>query len=64
MQLNIKKYDCAGIYVLLRDNVIIGMYKTFDDANVAAKQLMQKNIKGSHKKDPYKHKDSDDWIIT
>jgi hypothetical protein len=63
MQLNIKKYESANIYVLLCDNVIIGIYTTLDDANTA-KQLMQKNIKGSHKKDPYKHKDSDDWIIT
>ena len=54
MYLNIKKYESINIYVLLQNNIIIGMYKTFDDASAAAKQLVQKN------KDPYKHKD--DWI--
>jgi len=51
MQLNIKKYDCADIYVLLRDNVIIGIYTNFEDA-LTAKQLIQ-----------YKHKESNSWII-
>ena len=56
MQLNIKKYDCANIYVLLHDNVIIGIYTTFDDA-LTAKKIMQ------HKHSvQYKHKDADDWI--
>ena len=56
MQLNIKKYDCADIYVLLHDNVIIGIYTNFDDA-LTAKKIMQY-------KQPvqYKHKDADDWI--
>lgn len=56
MQLNIKKYDCADIYVLLRDNVIIGIYTNIDDAN-AAKLLIQKKYSIQ-----YKHKDADDWI--
>ena len=51
MQLNIKKYDCADIYVLLNDNVIIGIYKTMNDA-LSAKIIMQN-----------KHKESNSWII-
>ena len=53
MQLNIKKYESANIYVLLQDNIIIGIYTTINDANIA-KQLLQNK---------YKHKDKDtDWI--
>ena len=50
MQLNIKKYESINIYVLLHNNVIIGMYNTFEDAN-AAQQILQN-----------KHKELDDWI--
>ena len=56
MQLNIKKYDCANIYVLLLDNIIIGIYNTMDDA-LTAKKIMQ-----SKHTVQYKHKDADDWI--
>ena len=56
MQLNIKKYDCANIYVLLRDNVIIGIYINFEDA-LSAKIIMQNKHNNQ-----YKHKDADDWI--
>jgi hypothetical protein len=51
MQLNIKKYESANIYVLLRDNIIIGIYTSFEDATTA-KHLVQ-----------YKHKESNSWII-
>ena len=44
MQLNIKKYESANIYILLQNNIIIGMYTTFTDAN-AAKQIMQTKYK-------------------
>ena len=40
MQLNIKKYESINIYVLLQNDIIIGMYTTFEDAN-AAKKIMQ-----------------------
>ena len=53
MQLNIKKYDCADIYVLLNDNVIIGIYNTMDDA-LSAKKNMQHKYPTQ-----YKHKDAD-----
>ena len=56
MQLNIKKYDCANIYVLLHDNVIIGIYNTMDDALTAKKIMQTKHML------QYKHKDADDWI--
>jgi len=55
MQLNIKKYESANIYVLLRDNVIIGIYNTMDDA-LSAKKIMQHT-----RNNQYKHKDAD-WI--
>ena len=57
MQLNIKKYESANIYVLLQNNIIIGLYNTLGDAN-AAKQLMQNNYKNK-----YKNKDANSWII-
>ena len=50
MQLNIKKYDSVNIYVLLQNNVIIGIYNTFEEA-IYAQEIMQN-----------KHKDLDDWI--
>jgi hypothetical protein len=53
MQLNIKKYESANIYVLLQDNIIIGIYTTINDANIA-KQLVQNK---------HKHKESNSWII-
>ena len=53
MYLNIKKYESINIYVLLQNNVIIGMYKTFEDANTA-KQLMQNK---------YIHIETNSWII-
>ena len=56
MQLNIKKYDCADIYVLLHDNVIIGIYNTMDDAMIAKKIMQSKHTV------QYKHQDADDWI--
>ena len=56
MQLNIKKYDCANIYVLLHDNVIIGICNTMDDAMSAKKIMQTKHML------QYKHKDADDWI--
>ena len=56
MQLNIKKYESVNIYVLLQNDIIIGIYTNIDDAN-AAKLLIQK--KNSIQ---YKHKDADDWI--
>lgn len=51
MQLNIKKYDSANIYVLLQNNIIIGIYTTFEDATTA-KKLLQ-----------YKYTESNSWII-
>jgi len=53
MYLNIKKYESINIYVLLQNNVIIGMYTNFTEANTA-KQLMQTK---------YKHKETNSWII-
>ena len=41
MQLNIKKYESVNIYVLLQNDIIIGIYTNIDDAN-AAKLLIQK----------------------
>ena len=56
MQLNIKKYESVNIYVLLQNDIIIGIYTNIDDAN-AAKLLIQKKYSIQ-----YKHKDADDWI--
>ena len=39
MQLNIKKYESINIYVLLQDNIIIGMYHTYQDADLAKDSL-------------------------
>ena len=53
MQLNIKKYDCADIYVLLNDNVIIGIYTNFEDANAAKLEITLDKETGVDKDDEY-----------
>lgn len=39
MQLNIKKYESINIYVLLQNDIIIGMYNTFEDATAAKLEI-------------------------
>ncbi len=56
MQLNIKKYESVNIYVLLQNDIIIGIYTNIDDANAAKLLIQNKHIV------QYKHKDADDWI--
>jgi predicted NUDIX family phosphoesterase len=63
MQLNIKKYDCAGIYVLLRDNVIIGIYNTMDDANAAAKLKLKLNKEMEVDKEVEVDKEDEYYIV-
>ena len=53
MQLNIKKYESINIYVLLEDNVIIGMYTNFTDANAAKLEITLDKETGVDKDDEY-----------
>ena len=53
MQLNIKKYESVNIYVLLEDNVIIGMYTNFTDANAAKLEITLDKETGVDKDDEY-----------
>ena len=39
MSLIIKKYNSIGIYVLIQNNIIIGMYNTYLDAEIAMNLL-------------------------
>ena len=53
MQLNIKKYESINIYVLLQNDIIIGMYTTFEDANAAKLEITLNKEVGVDKDDEY-----------